>query len=221
MGKKSTEKGNVLIYVLIAIALFAGLSFTLSRQNSGSNTNELDDAKSEFYATQLISYAAQVQSVIDQMIISGSNLDDLDFTLPGQASFSTPPFTHKVYHPQGGGLTPARLRKGTIHQISSTIPAGWYLGLFNNIEWSNTASTDAILTAYQIDKQICEKINMKITGNSVIPALSGDMSSYLIDSSSNSDLNISDCTACEGYITLCVSNDIVQAYSFYTVVADR
>lgn len=218
---KTGEKGNVLIYVLIAIALFGALSFTLSRQTRNSGTEDLDEAKAELYAMQLITYATQAKSVIDQMIFTGSDIDELDFTLPSEASFNTAPHIHKVFHPQGGGLTLATIPKNAIHEISTGNGAKWYLGRFNNVEWSKTSATDVILTAHQIDEKVCAAINNKITGFSTIPLLTSEISKSLIETSSNSDLTAASCAACDGYVTLCVGNSAGSAYSFYTVLADR
>lgn len=215
------QSGNALIYVLIAIALFAGLGFTLSRQARNTGTSEIDDAKSQLYAMQLITYASQTKSVIDQMIFSGSTIDDLDFIKPADAGFNTAPHIHKVYHPQGGGLTPASLPDDSISQITTPPAAGWYLGRFNNVEWTDSSETDVILTAYQISRPLCESINNKITGNTSIPALTGDMDDYLLDTATNNDLTIASCTGCEGYTSLCVSNAAVTAYSYYSVIEDR
>ncbi len=219
--KNIGEKGNALVYVLIAIALFGALSFTLARQSRDSGTSEIDEAKAQIYATELLTYSAQVRSVLDQMIYSGSNINDLDLTLPSEAGYSTAPYIHKVYHPQGGGLIQANIPTRAVSQISASPPAGWYLGRFNNVEWTATSGTDVILTAYQISRQVCEKINENLTGSTTIPALSGNMNLNLIDTGTNSDLDVAACAACDGHSTLCVSNSTVSAYSFYTIVAER
>tara|TARA_R110002072_G_scaffold227579_1_gene384428 strand:- start:160 stop:846 length:687 start_codon:yes stop_codon:yes gene_type:complete len=218
---KTGEKGNVLIYVLIAIALFGALSFALSRQTRNSGTEDLDEAKAELYAVQLITYATQAKSVIDQMMFTGSDIDELDFTTPSETSFNTAPHIHKVFHPQGGGLTLATIPKNAIHEISSVNGAKWYLGRFNNVEWSKTSATEIILTAHQINEKVCAAINNKITGFTTIPLLTGDIKDFLLDTSTNNDLTASSCAACEGYVTLCVGNNAGSAYSFYTVLADR
>ena len=215
------QRGNALIYVLIAIALFAGLGFTLTRQARNTGTTEIDDAKSELYAMQLITYASQTKSVIDQMIFTGSTIDDLDFIEPADAGFNTAPHIHKIYHPQGGGLTPATLPDDVISQITTPPDAGWYMGRFNNIEWTDTNGTDVILTAYQISRTACETINEKITGTTTIPALTGDMDDYLLDTATNNDLTAAACAACDGYTSLCVSNSAATAYSYYSVIIDR
>lgn len=223
--RKSREKGNALIYVLIAIALFAALGFTLSRQTQNANTSDLDDAKAELFANQLISTAAQMKSAVDQMMITGSKIDDLDFSLSGQASFDTPPHIHKVFHPEGGGILRDALPRDVKQEVSGLPESGWYMGAFNNVEWTPTAQTDVLLTAHEISQAVCGKINEKITGSTDIPVVSGNLNAYLVDGSifsgTNSDLDATVCPDCENYQSLCVSNNSGTAFSFYTVIAQR
>lgn len=217
------ERGNALLYVLIAIVLFAGLGFTLARQSHNAGTAELDEAKAELFADQLIAYAQQAQNSIDQLLITGSEIDDLDFTLPSDAAFNTPPLYHKVYHPSAGGLIPSPLPAQMVNEVSSTPSAGWYLGRFNNVEWTTSTNMDVILVAHQITRAVCEKINMKITGTVTIPSISGDLREYLIDDSnftgSNNDFSTAQCPACENFQTMCVSNAGATYFTFYTVLA--
>ncbi len=220
-AKKSRESGNVLIYVLIAIALFAGLSFTLSKQSTNDSGENLDEANAEFYAAQIISYAAQARSAIDQMVITGTAIDDFNFDTPDDSSFETAPLYNKVFHPEGGGLSTKTLPKQAVYQISTTPAAGWYIGRFNNVEWTKTSATDIMLTAYQIQRPVCEAINRKITGSSAIPVMNGNMSSYIVDTTTNNDVTIAACPNCEGYSALCVTNIAVNAYSYYTLMAER
>jgi hypothetical protein len=218
---RAQEAGNALIYVLIAIVLFAALGFSLARQTRNSGTNEIDEARAQIYATDFMAYSAQVRSVVEQMIYSGTDIDDLDFTLPGKPGYSTPPHINKVYHPQGGGLSPVTLPDKAKHQISDKYPSRWYLDNFNNVGWTKTSATDVILTAHQIAKPVCEKINVIITGSKAIPALTVNLSDVLVNSSTNYDFDTSACPSCMEYSTLCVSNKDVIAYSFYTIVAER
>ena len=221
MVKKNTDAGNALIYVLIAIVLFAALGFTLSRQTTDSDVSEIDDAKVEFYAAQIIAYAAQAKSAVDQMTFTGSTITDFDFVLPGGAGYTTAPHIHKIFHPEGGGLTRGNLPPKAVLEISTPPDAGWHMGRFNNVEWTDSTGTDVILTAHQITKSVCEALNKKITGSTTIPALTGDLDDYLIDTATDNDLTVAVCASCESYMSLCVSDNTVSAYSFYTVLADR
>lgn len=215
----ATQHGNILLYVLIAIALFGALSFTLARLSRNDQGLVVEEAKSELYAGQLIAYASEAKSAVDQMMIVSTSIDSMDFTLPGQSGYNSAPYGNKIFHPQGGGFTIGSIPPEAIHEISAVPPAGWYMQRFNNVEWTKTSAQDVILTAYQITKPVCESINRKITGSALIPALNGNISTYLIKIASNQDLNASDCPACEGYPALCVSNSALTAWAFYSILA--
>ncbi len=215
------ESGNALIYVLIAIVLFAALGFSLSRQTGGSNTKEIDQGKATLYSADIITYSTQAKSVLDQMMFTGTDFNEFDFVLPSEAAFNTPPHIHKVFHPQGGGLVPANLAVEAINQNDVVTPSGWYIGLFNNVEWTKSTGTDVMITAHQIAQKVCEEINLAITGSTTIPVLGGDLDDYLVDTATDNDLDIADCAGCEGYLSLCVSNAGADTFSYYSVVAER
>jgi hypothetical protein len=189
------QRGNALIYVLVAIVLLAALSMTLGRQTDTSESSDLDDAKAEMYATQLMAYAAATKNSIDQMLFSNDKaLAQLDFTLPTQAGFNTAPTIYKVYHPDGGGLNAARLPADITTSAISDPVAGWYLGRFNNVEWTPT-------TATVIDNSI-------YTGATNVDLTTDPAGTPL-------------CSACHKRASLCVEDASAGTYGFYTIIADR
>lgn len=225
---KRSERGNALIYVLIAVALFAALSFTLGRQTDTEEVEILSEEKADLYATQLISYATQAKSVVDQMMFIGGRISDLDFTRPSEAGFNTAPHGNKVLHPEGGGLSLASLPSGVVAQSTSDPVPGWYIGRFNNVEWTASSNQDVILVAYQISQAVCEKINEKITGSSAIPTMTDSIKDVMIDDTyhtgTNTDLTTDSgdiCPDCENIGSLCVENQAQDAYGFYTLIADE
>jgi hypothetical protein len=227
-NEHSQESGNALIYVLIAIALFAALSMTLTRQTDSNEAEQLSEEKAELLATQLISTTAQMKSAVDQMLFSGSQINDLNFDLPTAATFDSGDVIHKVYHPQGGGITPPRLVAQTIQQVSVNLEAGWYMGRFNNVDWTATTGEDVILVAHQINPQICGIINEKINGSRTIPVISSSLNIVFVDDALYSGTNVAlttgtgnICVECQNMAALCVSNSAQTAYSFYTILADQ
>ena len=229
--KHKTESGNALIYVLIAIALFGALSFTLARQTDSGEAGTLSNERAELFATQLISYAAQARQITDQMVFTNTDIDDLDFVLPGIAAFNTAPHIDKVYHPEGGGLMQAKIPEDIMTAGVAAPPSGWYLGRFNNVEWTASASQDVILIAYQISQEVCEKINEKINGSTAIPTMTDSIKEVMIDDATigygvgtNTDLTTDPgdiCPDCNNMPMLCVENQAQNAYGFYTILADQ
>lgn len=239
------QRGNAMIYVLIAIALFAALSFTLSRQTDTGEAGTLRAEQAELYATQIMSYAAQARNVLDQMQGTGSDVSELIFTLPTQGGFNAAAASaniHKVYHPQGGGLNPGTLAPAVVEGTETDPPPGWYLGRFMNVEWTplaagNTAGPagaeapyeDVILVAFQIKREICEKINENITGSTAIPVMTETVKEALIDATFFTGSNASEfttgdpgdvCPDCGEYGALCVEGS-GGLYGFYNVLAQQ
>lgn len=223
-----------MIYVLIAIALFAALSFTVARQGDDGEGSAMSESRAELYATDLISYAAQAKSAVDQMLFTETRISDLDFAQPTSAGFNAGTQlqkTRRVYHPEGGGLNPAALPAEVATSAITDPPAGWYMGRFNNIEWTASPSEDVILVAYQINQKVCEKLNMKIKGSAAIPVLGDSIKETMIDDTlysmgTNIDLTTDPagspiCSACHKVSSLCVQDQGLDAYAFYTVIADQ
>ncbi len=72
------EKGSVLIYIFIAIAVLAALTFAVSRgSREGSST--INRERSELLATQILDYTGMIRSTIQTMKIDGLDDGDLCF----------------------------------------------------------------------------------------------------------------------------------------------
>jgi len=209
-----TQRGNAMVYVLIALALFGFLTATLSRSNNQADEQDIDDEQAEFYALELIEYAASAQIIVDQMLFSGSEVDELDFVMPTDPAFNTPPHHHKVYHPQGGGLS---YQFELPEALQVTVNAGWYV-VRNNVEWTNSSGNDIILTAIRIPQKICEIINKKITGNMNIPQTDDFLSTYFTNPIKN--LDSTECLDCLGYTNLCVVTPGSPGnHGYYNIIA--
>ena len=232
------QRGSALIYVLIAIVLFAALSFSLGRQTDSNEASALSDEKVELYATQIISTASQIKSTIDQMLFSGADASELDFQYPPN---DTGTLIYKVYHPHGGGLNRPNLPSEVIASTSTNPVPGWYLGRFNNVDWTplaagNTAGVggaeapyeEIILTAYGINAAVCANINEKITGSPSIPVMTNSIKNVMIDEAFHTGTNVelttgtgNICVQCENMSSLCVENAAQDTYAFYTIIADQ
>ena len=212
-----------MIYILIALALFGILTAVLAHQSAQTDSEGLTEEMAQFQSTQVLAFAQGAQSAVNQMLMSGSSPDDLIFDKPNVASYDTPPYIHKVFHPEGGGLV---LKEANTELFTGTdndpVP-GWYMGRFNNVEWTPTGDFDIILTAHQISQVICETINEKITGSRTIPALAaGTLADFLIDDDehggTNDNFEATDCAACDGYANLCISNPAADMFDYYVII---
>ncbi|QQG36469.1 MAG: hypothetical protein HYS17_01360 [Micavibrio aeruginosavorus] len=228
---RPAERGNAMIYVLIAIVLFAALTLIVARQSDNSESGTLDTERVGIAATQIIQTSMQLKQGVDQMLYGGTDPANLDFVTPDtEPAFSAgPSHVNKVFHPSGGGLVLQALPAESLDQISADPPARWYIGRFNNIEWSKTIAEDVIMVAHQISTPVCRAINQTLLGNPTPLATTSNPRDILIDDQlhggTNADFMIADCPACEGVIAGCLEGPSEipgePIRSFYSLILSR
>ena len=215
-SQNNNEAGNALIYVLVAIVLFAALSFSLTRQTDTDEAGYLSSDQAELYASEIIAYAASAKSTVDQMMLTGSSIDDLDFILPSDAAFDTGSDIHKVFHPQGGGLNYRALRSEQI-----TDATGGIFVVKKNVEWTSSTATDAILSFYRLNRSICTRLIEKIDNTLHTPSSDAIIDDIFTDEADTDTLNTTTCPTCENKFVATIENATNDSCTFYMVLADR
>ncbi|MCK5375220.1 MAG: hypothetical protein KAJ40_08045 [Alphaproteobacteria bacterium] len=174
---RKRQNGNVLFLILIAVALFAALSYAVTsstRSTGGTASNETNLISS----AQITQFPASVSTAIIRMIIYGITIDEIRFNRPGDDEFDNLDSTAVgVFHPAGGGVSygPAPEDVMTDGQMGDWV--------FNaelevpDIGLSGVGGND--ITAYLIGlrKSICLKINEEYGIGATIPELSSSHSS--------------------------------------------
>ncbi len=114
---KITERGNVLFLILIAVALFAALSYAVT-QSSRSGGGTVDKETTLIRSSQLTQYPSSVRTSIIRMTLAGIDDTSLLFNSPTDFGAGKPidtPAEEKraVFHTNGGGasytLAPAEI----------------------------------------------------------------------------------------------------------------
>ncbi len=222
MTAKQGERGNAMVYVLVIVALFAALSFILSRQGDTGEAGVIDEEKRAIHAGVIQQGALQLQQAIEQMLFIGAAIGDLDFVTPDDTTpFNNPPHMNKVFHPQGGGVILPRLPDDAVNQTIADPPARWYISNDNDIEWTPSTANDVMLTAYQLTQDVCERLNDDLTGDTAIPVMSDPAYDLIFFSSAHSSMirfTSAECAGCFGRPSLCVE-DSDGVYSFYSLIA--
>jgi hypothetical protein len=171
MLKPQTERGNVLFLILIAVALFAALSYAVT-QSSRSGGGDANSETNLINSAQVTQYPSSVRTAIIRMMVSNSvDPASLEFNSPSDFSQCTgAPTTYSgcVFHPQGGGATFAR---GAADVASDGTPQEWIFNSSNEVALvgttggsdSPTATTaDIIAFLPKVKKSVCEKINKEL-----------------------------------------------------------
>ena len=169
------QKGNALFLILVAVVLFAALSYAITQSDRGGG-----DASAEanlVKSTTPIQYASSIATAISRLQLRGVSVDDINFVPPYKPAFNDPQYIPgNVFHPDGGGAPFQRY-----DAVSAMLDTdGEPLGAWSYIELADEPlifhlGTD---TGYEIiaflpyiHKGICMQIQKKLTGSEDIPSL--------------------------------------------------
>ena len=83
----SSQSGSILLFILIAVALLGYLTFTFT-QNTRSNTTDLTKEKTELLVAEITSYAQQIRSGVQSLLISGCQETEINFDNPIVAGYT-------------------------------------------------------------------------------------------------------------------------------------
>ncbi len=182
MKNYKTQSGNALFLILIAVALFAALSYAVTQSGRGGGT--IDRETAMIAASQITQYPSTIRTAITRMVITGVTVGEVHFdhtTHPQLGSFTD---EGNVFHPSGGGSVKSK-PPANIGQAQGDHPV---LGTIANASWgykdvmhatdgyyikgvgtdADTTGRDLFAYLKDITVGVCEQIN-KGLGVSVSP----------------------------------------------------
>tara|TARA_B100000780_G_scaffold271599_1_gene232711 strand:+ start:711 stop:1493 length:783 start_codon:yes stop_codon:yes gene_type:complete len=107
-NNRKNERGNVLLYIFIAIALLAALSYAVSSGNRGG-TAEISSERARLAASEILEYTNNISNAVSQLKLRGCTDVEINFDTPTSATdYSNPnaPVDNScnIFHITGGGL---------------------------------------------------------------------------------------------------------------------
>ena len=99
-----SSKGNVLFLILIAVALFAALSYAVTQSSRGGGN--ADQETLALNASQMVQFAQDVDFAVKRlMLVGGYDKSEISFEYDGNAvNGNCGDDRCKVFHPDGGGV---------------------------------------------------------------------------------------------------------------------
>ena len=175
--------GNALFLILIAVALFAALSYAVT--NSGRGGSGIDRENVELYAAEFVQYGALIRSAVDRMrIINGCR--DTEITFEGNNGVSKDgdgnaiDYTNSnapsdknchIFDVNGGGVPPKLMNDKAVVGVAD-LPDGSFghpqspfllpsrvLGVGTD---SGAAGMDVVLWLGRPKDEVCMRINEKL-----------------------------------------------------------
>ncbi|MBX2834218.1 MAG: hypothetical protein KTR28_04510 [Micavibrio sp.] len=178
-----SQSGNVLFYILIAIALLAVLSFTVS-QGGRSGSSNISDERSALIASEIIEYANNVATAVAQLKLRGYTDQQISFENDVMSGYENTNCDDdgdssddngdgcEIFHINGGGVvysSPPPEALDTSNDGSAEY-ANWYFPIqvcvygvpivsAANCKSDGIDNEDLLIMLPWIDENVCKAIN--------------------------------------------------------------
>lgn len=114
---RAAERGNVFIFILLGLVLFAALSFTVSRGFRSDTTSQMTARQAELAASDILNYAQQLERAVNRLRRLGCSENQLSFQFDsdGDGDFNDSDealhntnaptdFSCHIFHGEGGNI---------------------------------------------------------------------------------------------------------------------
>lgn len=174
---RNGERGSVLIYIFIAIVVFAALSFAVSRGNR-EGVATVDRERADLQATQILDYTGMIRRSLQNMKINGIKDTEIcfDHTSWGFATYNHAGCSkdaNKVFLPKGGGSSFQAPGEQLLDE-SLRAQAGWnqwhFTGANRVVGVGEDCTTDGecnelLLVLPYVKREICAALNRRLQVN--------------------------------------------------------
>ena len=230
-ANRTSEKGNVLFLILIAVALFAALSYAVT-QSTRSGGGDASRETNLVNAAGITQYPASIKTAITRMIVSNStDPDDMLFNDPSTftAALTTPLLqSQAVFYPTGGGATYVDAPSSV---MDDGLPGVWIFNGENRVTNIGTteaalATTDADIIAFLpgIKQAVCDSIHTRLGLALTYPNLTGvDFAASMTVAAPNIGAGGTTITSAvlDGQPQGCFIDNATSDYVYYHVVVER
>lgn len=178
MTSFKTQQGNVLFLILLAVALFAALSYavTQSSRSGGSDAGSETDAVNAASITQ---YPTGVRTAILRLTVDGTQVQSIEFNDPSAFGSCSSSGALCVFHPSGGGASHQQAPAGA---MADGDPGDWTYNMefeipnIGTTTGNSLAGNELIAFLEGITYSMCVELNKRYDvngGNDHAPVLFG------------------------------------------------
>ncbi len=160
------QSGNVLFYILIAVALLAALSYAIAQSGRSSGSN-ISSERAALYATEIIEYGNIISQAVSQIRLRDYKDTEISFennVVSGYTNANCTDSECEIFNINGGGIHYMPPKSDWLDSSNSS--ASLYGELYFNGSSSaieiGTSSDDLILFIPYIKQDLCIAINKKL-----------------------------------------------------------
>lgn len=179
---RHTEYGNALVYILIAIALLAALSYAVTNSNRGSS-EQLSSQKARMHASEILEYSGTVAKAVAQLRLRNIDVSAISFEngiVSDYTNGNCGDDTCKIFVPQGGGVSYIE-PPPEIFVTAATFNRQWQFFEGNQVDGvgrtnNDDASVDLVMVLGGLSEVVCSELNtlLSVTNPSNAPPVDSD-----------------------------------------------
>lgn len=233
----NSESGNVLFLILIAVALFAALSYAVT-QSTRSGSGSTEKEKAILSSASMTQHPTAVRTGLIRMVLGGVDVADIRFNAPGNFA-AVSDTTWLVFHPNGGG---AVFQRAPADLMTGSSLGTWYY----NANWDvlevgtdGAGGNDIVAFLPGVTQTVCKQVNAEFaisasgctSTDSIIPDLDSsttesnireDMDDvYTFPVTDQEDLVNATCNIFAGQAAGCFYDSDNSEYVFYSTLLER
>jgi type II secretory pathway pseudopilin PulG len=167
MNKRTPETGSVIFMILIAVILFAALSYVVAQMLRSGDANVIGEQQASIFADEILSSARQYRQGVQSLRISNGCADtDISFEAAALTGYAHSPAASdecKLFHADGGGAA------YNAPSLSYSDGSDWIFNGGNDVSGVGTSAPDLVVILPNINLSVCNSINEKMgisdTGN--------------------------------------------------------
>jgi len=156
MTNTKSQNGNVLFFILIAVALFAALSYAVSSGMRGGG-DTITDEQAKIGAGNILRSMSSIREGYAYLMNQGCSIDDIEFDHPASTNLDC-----QIFHVQGAGVSyPNNIAQ---YQLNPNVANDGKIIFTSAIGVSNlgTASLERIALINDIETNVCNGINRQL-----------------------------------------------------------
>lgn len=182
--KRRNESGNILFLILLAVVLFAALSYAVTNSMRGGGKSASDESFQAGAANMLQQFAALDAAITRMRLSGGVPVENISFlttrknydtsTQSAYGNSNCAAASCKIFDPAGGGVTDRNFEKyGTPVPSGSPAIAPGYWQMFM-VQWpqAGTDANDVIMQYTYLRPGLCSALNATL-GITAIPTTTG------------------------------------------------
>ncbi len=179
-----SEHGNVFLFVLMGVALFAALAITVSRGMRSQTTTTMSERDATLAAADIISYAQRVERGVARVRRKNASENDISFENGIVAGYTNAGCTNNrclIFHTSGGSINwqapPEGANDGSAWIFTgSTCIADIGTGP-TGCDGDTTSNEELIIVLPNLNQTVCETINKKLGLSATLSDTGGGASS--------------------------------------------